>query len=609
MKYYKLFLFVFIATNIVCYGQMTNLVQNSSFEEFEAMHPNSPNNHNEFKHLKYWKRINTSDAYSTLPGKITGTYNANIEYSPPLGSDFWSLGAATLTPHSGNGYAGLGQCEGGRIDLSSPIEPGHWAHVKFYCTFRGSNSSAHISILLTTTLSANNIYDFNSQGGDENCDGIDASRTHLISEHDLTSGQFTSGIWTLFETYIFNNTDKNLDSFFILGPLGNSPRVGGYSKNYIYIDDVEVFSLDFCEHPCASDLGPVQFGEDAINNNTASDLNTLPNAMVGNCDGCIVEVNGQNQIANRFTLLNKNVNIFKFTVFSSWGQIEHKTELYSLSPLTNAGYSDWLFDWNGFGNINGADLPADVYTYQIEMRACNNDGYVNASKSLTLLGINQPPAHQPPLPNVYTSEACCPNERYIQNTTFETAHDYKHKVDEFILIGPDVNPSPFIQNGEVIFEPRTNVLFEAGNYVEFIPGASIYNGPIDIDLDLSSVLNNNVTVNIKPCISPNRNSGSPRDNFQYSNEKFIINNLNPLSNNNLIELYPTVTSNIFKLKSSLFNIEKVEIIDNNGKVVHTEIKSFKETEIDCTALSSGFYFVKLFLENGAVVYKKIVKVE
>jgi hypothetical protein len=331
--------------------------------------------------------------------------------------------------------------------------------------------------------------------------------------------------------------------------------------------------------------------------------------MVGNCDGCVVEVNGQNQIANRFTLLNKNVNIFKFTVFSSWGQIEHKTELYSLSPLTDAGYSDWLFDWNGFANVNGADLPADVYTYQIEMRACNNSGYVNVSKSLTLLGIILPPAHQPPLPNVYTSETCCPNEKYIQNTTFQTAHNYKHKVDEFILIGPDVNPSPFVQNGDVTFEPRTNVLFEAGNYVEFIPGVNGLNGPIDIDMDLNTILNNNVTVNIKPCISPYRLSGGTRDNFQYSNEKLIINNLDPSSTNNLIELFPTVTSNIFKLKSSLFNIEKVEIMDSNGKIVLTEIKSFKETEIDCNALSAGFYFVKLFMENGSRAFKKVVKID
>jgi hypothetical protein len=369
------------------------------------------------------------------------------------------------------------------------LEKSQWAKVKLKYAFRGLNTTTNLKIAISSTLNSGNVYDANNnsnQNNNNDCASLALPGTFEMKNYPLTTASDqVPGVWYELETYILNTQNASLDCLYLLGDNTTS-NIYGFSTNYIFIDNVSLEILDFCDHPCASNLGPVQFGEDAINNNTASDLNTLPNAMVGNCIGCVVEVNGQNQIANRFTLLNKNVNIFKFTVFSSWGQIEHKTELYSLSPLTNAGYSDWLFDWNGFGNVNGADLPADVYTYQIEMRACNNGGYVNASKSLTLLGINQPPAHQPPLPNVYASEACCPNERYIQNTTFETAHNYKHKVDEFILIGPDVDPSPFVQNGEVIFEPRTNVLFEAGNYVEFIPGASIFNGPIDINMDLSS---------------------------------------------------------------------------------------------------------------------------
>ena len=317
-----------------------------------------------------------------------------------------------------------------------------------------------------------------------------------------------------------------------------------------------------------------------------------------------------------FKLLIENVNHFKFTVWSDAGGsdcIVHSQEIYSLHPLSDFGYSDWLFVWNGFANNSSfcsspTNLPQDGYTYMVELYSCSGSDLIEI-EFIALLGILNPPAYQPPLPNFNVSESCCPNERYIQNTTFETAQNYKHKVDEFILIGPDVNPSPYVQNGEVIFEPRTNVLFEAGNYVEFIPGVGNLNGPIDINMDLNTILNNNVTVNIKPCISPNRNSGSIRDTFQYSNDTIVINNLSPLTTNNSIELFPTLTSSIFNLKSSLFNIEKVELIDNNGKIVQTEIKSFKEGEINCNELSVGFYFVKLYLENGNVVYKKVVKVE
>ena len=589
-----------------------NVIPNYSFEEMENGEEEKPTVKSEAQYLRHWERLNTADLYSTETNKLVGRYDPIASISGP---NFESIGPYTLNAHSGSKYIGIGPCEGVRVqfDGNAKVKNHQWAKVKLHYAFRGTNTDTYINIVLNDEFSNNGVYDNLPDATTEpnsSCSNLDLPGYEIIKPIHLTTlSDQVPGVWYELETYILNTNNESMDNLFILGNNATF-NLYGEGSNYIFIDDVSLEILDFCDHPCAWSNGPVQFGQYAINNNTTGNLDSLPNAMVGNCDGCIVEVNGDDEVANRFTLLNKNVNIFKFTVFNSWGQIEHKTELYSLSPLTNAGYSDWLFDWNGFGNIDNEDLPADVYVYTIEMRACNNSGYVNVSKSLTLLGILEPlPAHQPPLPNVYTSETCCPNERYIQNTTFETAHDYKHKVDEFILIGPDVDPTPNAQIGDVIFEPRTNVIFEAGNYVEFIPGVNGLNGPIDIDMDLNSVLNNNITVNIKPCISPNRNLGSPRDNFQYSNEKFIINNLDPLSNNNLIELYPTVTSNVFKLKSSLFNIEKVELIDNNGKIVQTEIKSFKETEIDCTALSGGFYFVKLFLENGTIVHKKVVKVE
>jgi hypothetical protein len=559
---------------------------------------NRPTATGEANFLRYWENLNSADLFSTEANKLSGRYDPLVSISGP---NFATMGAYNLNAHSGSKYIGIGPCEGVRVqfDGNSKVKKNQWAKIKLHYAFRGKNTDTYLNIVLNDEFGHDGVYDNLPDGTTEpnsSCSNLDLPGYELIKNIHLTTlSDQVPGVWYELETYILNTNNESMDNLFILGNNATF-NLYGEGSNYIFIDDVSLEILDFCQHPCAWNYGPVEHG-------------TLPDAMVGNCDNCTVEVNGVDEIANRFTLLNKNVNIFKFTVYNTWGQEVHKTELYSLSPIEDAGFSDWLFVWNGFGNVNGVDLPDDVFVYNIEMQACNSGGYVNTSKSLTLLGIIHPPAHQPPLPNVYTGETCCPNERYIQNTTFKTAHNYKHKVDEFILIGPDVDPSPFVQNGDVIFEPRTNVLFEAGNYVEFIPGIGGLNSPIDIDMDLNTVLNNNVTVNIKPCISPNRNSGGIRDNFAYSNEKLIINNLDPISSNNLIDLYPTVTSNIFKLKSSLFNIEKVELIDNNGKIVQTEIKSFKETEIDCTALSGGFYFVRLFLENGSIVFKKVIKVD
>lgn len=106
-----------------------------------------------------------------------------------------------------------------------------------------------------------------------------------------------------------------------------------------------------------------------------------------------------------------------------------------------------------------------------------------------------------------------------------------------------------------------------------------------------------------------RNSSGTRDTFQYSNDTLVIKNFNPHTTNNSIVLFPTATSSVFNLKSSILNIEKVELIDNNGKIVKTENKSFKESEVNCNELIGGFYLVKLYLTNGSVVFKKIVKID
>lgn len=607
MKKLLLFILLFIPTLI----KSQNVIPNYSFEDLRNNHDDKPTLQNHLQYLNEWENLNTSDLFSTESGKFVGRFDPVNSISGP---NCYTIGPYTMPANHQNKYIGFGPCEGAKVKFANgnKLEKGQWAKIKLHYAFRGNNTTTNLLLALSNSFNSGDVYNTpnnSNQTNNNDCADLGLPGYKIIKSYELTTASDkVPGVWYELETYILNENNESMDNFYILGNNVTS-NIYGQSSNYIYIDNVSLEILDFCQHPCAYSNGPVQFGQNAINNNTTGNINLLPDAMVGNCDGCLVQVNGNNEQANRFTLLNKNVNIFKFTVYSSGGQIINKTELYSLSPLTDAGYSDWLFDWNGFGNIISADLPADVYVYNIEMQACNNAGYVNTSKSLTLLGILNPPAHQSPIPEVFTNETCCPNERYIQNSTFLTAHNYKHKVDEFILIGPEVNPSPFVQVGEVIFEPITNVVFEAGNFVEFIPGLTGINGAIDINMDLNTVLNNNVTVNIKPCISPNRLSSGTRDIMSYSNEILIIDKSQKESISNIVDLNPNIVVDYFILKSSLQNIHMLEIVDNNGKIAYTQIKTFREDKINCAHLSSGFYNVIVYLENGAIVHKKMVKVE
>lgn len=603
MKNFFNTIFTFLILILIGFSvRSQNLIQNGSFEEFQSLYPNAPNGQNDFCHLTHWQSIHTAEAYSNLPNKILATYNPTSEYIVPISGStpFWELGPNILLPNSGNGYAGFGQCEGGKIQLNNPIEPKHWAKITFFCSFRGANTTVQISMILAKSGIGNGIYDFNENDPDlilSDCNGINPNQTHIKNSYSITSGSFPPGVWTQFEAYLFNSTSENLDHFFFLGPLGSGEYTGGTSKDYIFVDDFEVSSLDFCDHPCAFSFG------DVIHS-------TLPNAMVGNCDGCIVDMNGSQIIANRFTLLLENVNIFKFNVFNEWGCGVNSTEIYSLKPIMDDGFSNWLFNWNGFANLNnscstpGDLIHPDTYVYTISLEACNAGGFMEETKSIDLIGILNPPAIIPPVPMVDYVESCCPDYRYIQNTTFETTKSYNHKVQDFILVGPNVNPELGATIGPVVFENRTNVTLEAGNFVEFIPGLNGWNGPIIVDMDLTSSLGENVEVLIKPCVSPRSLASNERHAFPYSNDTLFL----TTPHNNLI----VPTNNTFlKIKNETLTIGcennlivNVEILDCKGASLYKSNLIGNPIEIFAGQFANGIYIAKIILDNGNIEFRK-----
>lgn len=82
-----------------------------------------------------------------------------------------------------------------------------------------------------------------------------------------------------------------------------------------------------------------------------------------------------------------------------------------------------------------------------------------------------------------------------------------------------------------------------------------------------------------------------------------------LSNPNLainqkINVYPNPTSSILKIKTDLL-IEKVEIMDSNGRMVQSSVKA---NEINVVHLASGIYFLKIYTADS-VFNHKFIKVD
>lgn len=74
-----------------------------------------------------------------------------------------------------------------------------------------------------------------------------------------------------------------------------------------------------------------------------------------------------------------------------------------------------------------------------------------------------------------------------------------------------------------------------------------------------------------------------------------------------VALYPNPSSNSVTIASSESNLKNITIIDLSGKIVKSVDTSNASTSLDILNFSKGIYIVKITLDNGNVVTKKLVK--
>lgn len=131
--------------------------------------------------------------------------------------------------------------------------------------------------------------------------------------------------------------------------------------------------------------------------------------------------------------------------------------------------------------------------------------------------------------------------------------------------------------------------YSAGNSITLKPGFRSYSGSVTHLFISGCMVSKNST-------GTNQTSSyKQEENNTVLNEDFFVN------------LYPNPTPDVITIESNE-DIIAWEIADNTGKALKSEkVNNLKKFETDFAYLSTGVYFIRIYLANGQFVYKKMIK--
>ena len=95
------------------------------------------------------------------------------------------------------------------------------------------------------------------------------------------------------------------------------------------------------------------------------------------------------------------------------------------------------------------------------------------------------------------------------------------------------------------------------------------------------------------------------DGIGYSRTKLVTGIINQTIDNSQLSVFPNPTNSSFVIKG-VENIERVDIIDINGKILLSKVNKDAIGTIDISILSNGIYFVRAFSTNKSY-NEKIIK--
>lgn len=539
-----------------------NLIPNHSFEDNDISHPNSPDGPEQIEHMQKWKNFKTSDWYSDQIGRYIGFYD-------PTNSTYGGApNANKMYAHTGNRFIGLGSCEGAQVKLTDKTEKMHWITVSFWFSPRG-NCNTKINAYLLKNQAGTNALD--------NCWSPNISyEVHYQMDVKAMPGpdqKYIPGNWYFYQSEPQLATEEQYEWFVIKG----DNVAGAFTdNNYIYVDDVSLTQIDFCDHICTNSGGDVQY--------------TLPyrisTGMIGN--------SGLN-----FFATFKNANKLEFRVFNRLGCMIYESINYDPNGLVDPGYNDFAIVWNGNTNTHGAfncninlgdALWQTVYSIKIDAESCIGEDY-HYIGDITIGEIYNPPAV--PYPSTKKREApdCCPDHKYYQNKDFYSID--RTDVDNFITAGHNVTSGAL---GNVTVRSGAEVKFFAGNSINLLPGFSVEPG-------------GNFSAVIEACaVAPRQNSSDSLRNH-YENLRSVA-DFNLLVSYAKIKIFPNPSTGFFTIsgmpKGETEFENKIIITDVFGKIIKKTETTDESVIVNLSNLNKGIYIVKIENSKGIVQVEKVV---
>jgi hypothetical protein len=211
--------------------------------------------------------------------------------------------------------------------------------------------------------------------------------------------------------------------------------------------------------------------------------------------------------------------------------------------------------------------------------------------------------------NVYSIPITSGTHTAIKVSSFNvagliTGSDYNSSDDSFMLSGYDDTLTPFLilidhnrPPGNDIFSDGAQKIFlivelGQGNQVEGITHYDGGNYYISREHFTTTVNGNEVIITQKL--------------FQFFNVAFQLLSVNEYHLDSEILLYPNPSQDVITVKSQnpLYNISRIEVFNTMG----VKIKQVSSISLNIEELPSGFYLLKIVLDNEKSVFKKVLKI-
>ena len=329
-----------------------------------------------------------------------------------------------------------------------------------------------------------------------------------------------------------------------------------YSENsqYIFLDDIKLQNV--CEMSCYPTSG--------IPSPTFSNNSTFLDA--GNLN---------------------NIESATLEIFTSLGQ----GPIWSHNTYNSNGIQGQMH-WYGVNN-NGYDVANAYYIYKL---TTNNEcgQFVHSGSIVKPFNLSGP---YPPQPLNYSGpkipKACCIYDLTIENQTLTGTRLYSVVHD--IIAGPAVT----VENG-------SNIKFEAGNRILLRPGFKVNPGASFIAsiVPCSGFRLSNSEEELDPNTNPYIGDYAISESEE-AQKPITITGDTLLQSNKNNTIVPNPNTGSFTLISTVNN-NQVFIYDLLGNLIHHQVATSLNEQIDISSHPKGIYFVKIQTEDGKVEVQKVV---